>query len=201
MTGPPDSRRATPQTAADVLTTGAARWLRGTTVALAATGLGLVGHVAGGGSVLPTRPLLVLFAALVAGSVALSGRRWTLNPLLAVLLGTQVVFHVAFAGATHHLAGLDHQMMGAHNPSWRMTGAHVAAAVLTALLLRRGETWCWQLAALVTRPVRAARLLTSPSLVASSCWRPACANRVTALRSLLLVYAAPRRGPPVCPAH
>jgi hypothetical protein len=82
-----------------------------------------------------------------------------------------------------------------------MTTAHVAAAVLTGLLLRRGEAWCWQLALLVTGPVRAVRLFASPPPPATPVWRPVSDDRRPSLLSLLLVYAAPRRGPPACPAH
>src|SRR4051812_44125045 len=81
---------------------GAARWLRGATVGTVASAVALGGHVLGAGSAPGLLPLTGLTAAAVLVAVALSGVRWRLAPLLALLLGAQVAFHVAFAAGHAH---------------------------------------------------------------------------------------------------
>lgn len=190
--------------------TGPARLLRGSVVGLSATGLALLGHVVGGGALPPGVPLAVLGSAGVLVSVALSGRRWTLAPLLTVLLGSQVAAHVLLdsahpasavpaggAGAHRH-ALVDHAM--SPGASLTMLAGHVAATALTALLLRRGEAWCWRLAALVAAPVRAARLLTGPVPASDMPSLRGPVDRTLAIFSTLLATSQPRRGPPLAVA-
>jgi hypothetical protein len=176
-------------------TSGLLRVVRGTAVGTTAMSLAVAGHVVGGGS-LPPATAATLLGLTVAGSIALSGRRWTLSALATVLLGVQLVCHVALAGQATG-ASLTGHSHAAHGPSAWMLVAHVLAAAVTALLLRRGESWCWRLVALLRRPARVARLF-SPRPVLEPVGRlvPAADGAPALLRSLLLADAQPRRGPP-----
>src|SRR3954470_7564360 len=150
-----DAASPTPSAPAPAVpTAGALRVLRGTAVGATAMGLAVAGHVAGGGS-LPTLPTsFAVLSLAVAGSIALSGRRWSLAELLSVLLGVQVVFHVAFG---NHVVSSGAHSHAAHSLSVSMVTTHVLAASLAALALRRGESWCWQLTAFLRRPAQVMR--------------------------------------------
>jgi hypothetical protein len=177
-------------------TSGALRLARGAAVGTTAMGLALAGHVARGGALPTPTTAGALLALSVAGSVALSGRRWTASALLTVLLGVQVVFHIAF-GEHRAAAGVtDHQHV-ASGLSVSMVLAHVLAAMTAALLLRRGESWCWRLVALLSRPVHVARVFGSPAIPATLARPvPSADGPLPVLRSLQLADAHPRRGPP-----
>jgi hypothetical protein len=157
-------------------------------------GLALAGHVAGGGS-LPTLPTsFALLSLAAAGSIALSGRRWTFSELLTLLLGAQVFFHVAFGSHAMPAGAHSH---AAHGLSFSMVAAHTLAALVAALVLRRAETWCWRLTAFLGRPVQVVHAFASvavPDVVLASL--RAGEGQVRSLRSLLLADAQPRRGPP-----
>jgi hypothetical protein len=157
--------------------------------------LAVAGHVAGGGA-LPGATAASLLGLTVVGSVALSGRRWTFSALATVLLGVQLVCHVALAGpaTAANPAGHTH---ATHGTSASMLAAHVLAALATAVLLRRGESWCWRLVALLGRPAQVMRLFAAPPVAASRArLAPATKGATALLRSLLLADAQPRRGPP-----
>jgi len=176
-------------------TSGALRVVRGTAVGTTAMSLAAAGHVAGGGS-LPPATAAILLGLTVAGSVALSGRRWTFSALATVLLGVQLVCHVALAGHAT-AANLTNHSHAAHGTSASMLVAHVLAALVTAVLLRRGESWCWRLVALLGRPVQVARLFSTRPMLKRVARLVAAADGAPALlRSLLLADAQPRRGPP-----
>jgi hypothetical protein len=177
-------------------TSGVLRLLRGTTVGATAMGLALAGHVAGGGTLAASATSVAVFCLAVAGGVALSGRRWTLAELLTVLLGVQVVFHIAYG---NHAMGSVAVLHGhaAHGVSASMLLGHLLAALGAALVLRRGESWCWRLVALLGRPVLAVRAFDDLA-VPDVGLGPArtVESRLPVLRSLLLADAQPRRGPP-----
>ncbi len=158
-------------------------------------GLSVSGHILAGGALPAPATAATLLGVTAAGSIALSGRRWTVSALVSVLLGVQVVCHLALAGSpAGHLANHRH---AAHGASASMVAAHVLAAVVTAVLLSRGESWCWRLVALLSRPVHVAALLTARTPQAFGAPSPAPAvGSLPVLRSLLLGDAQPRRGPP-----
>jgi hypothetical protein len=166
------------------LTGGFGRWLRGSVVGLSATALATAGHALEGGPepAVPVTAGLVVAAVLV--SVALSRVRWRLGTLLGVLAAAQLVFHVALAGGVADTGA-----------GWSILAGHSAAALITALVLRRGEDACWRVADIVTRPARALRAV----LVVPPGFAPVLRGFEYAgtLRSRWsLLYAAPRRGPP-----
>ena len=189
---------AGPDAAATRPVAGAARWLRGATVGVVASTVSVGGHVLGAGSAPGLLPLAGLTSAAVLVAVALSGVRWRLTSLLALLLGAQVVFHVAFAAAHIHPAAPGHtaHLTGPGGVSGRMLALHLVAAVVTAVLLRRGEDVCWQLASAVARPVRVARLLVATAVAQQLPRLGAGLHGGRSMVSQLLVDTAPRRGPP-----
>jgi hypothetical protein len=170
----------------------ALRGLRGSVVGLSAAGLGVAGHAMAGG-MLPSGPMLaVATAGLVLLGVAMSARAWGLPSLLTVLVGAQLAFHVAMAGTSHAhaMAGMSHQ---GTVPGLEMAGAHLLAAVITAVLLLRGERWCEALIELLRRPLRAVLLTILPVL------RPREISIHTADTTYVichLAHSVSRRGPP-----
>ena len=178
---------------------GVLRSVRAAVVGLSASGLALLGHLAAGGTAPPPGQLVLAVLGVLVVSLALSARRWTLGPLLAVLLGSQALFHVAFSGA-----GAAHVHGGAHvtsasampgHPWLLMLVGHGVAALLTALLLRRGEEWLWGFVAVLARAWRVVRVAAE---------EPVCAHRTRAMSWSgdvrvvldLLEHAVARRGPP-----
>jgi hypothetical protein len=192
---------------AAALSSGAGRWARGGTVGLVAVGVALAGHVAGGASTPEPAALAAVALGAAFIGVALSGRQWTLGPLLSLLLGAQAVLHVMFGPgdpaapvvggiphAHHHAAAAataDHAALG-------MLPAHVLAVLITALLLRRGEQWCWAPARALARPLRIALLAGAPPVPPRS-GLPVTGQRPSSPRSLMLAAALPDRGPPAGP--
>jgi hypothetical protein len=141
MSLPAQAAAAGPVARAAPPVAGATRWVRGATVGWIASALSVGGHVLGAGGAPGLLPLTGLTSAAVLAAVALSGVRWRVASLLALLLGTQVVFHVVLAAAHAHPAVPAHSTHLAAAPgsvSGRMLALHLAAAVVTALLLRCG---------------------------------------------------------------
>jgi hypothetical protein len=178
---------------------GVLRSVRAAVVGLSASGLALLGHLAAGGTAPPPGQLVLVVLAVLVVSRALSARRWTIGPLLAVLLGSQALFHVAFsgAGAGHVHGGLQvagESAMPGHSGVLMLVG-HGVAALLTALLLRRGEDWLWGLVALLARAWRVVRVAAEEPVAAA---RSRAMPRSSDLPAVLdlLEHAVARRGPP-----
>ncbi|MGZ4429752.1 MAG: hypothetical protein ACXVXC_13450 [Nocardioidaceae bacterium] len=177
-------------------TAGVLRLARGGVVGTSAVTLSLVAHLLTGGAVPDAVRLAVLTLVATATCVALSGQRWRTPALLAVLLGAQAVFHVAFGGMAH--PGMTHPGMagmGGTDAGTAMLAAHVCAAVVVALLLRKGEDTCWRLVDLVTAPWRVADL--EPVMLPPDTGAEATPATAEGPRSpAWLAAVAPRRGPP-----
>jgi hypothetical protein len=169
--------------------------VRGTVVAMTAVLLGAGGHAAVT-RMIPSRTALLVAtcAALVVG-IGLSGRRWSLPALLAVLGGAQLAFHVALSGP--HDMGTMHDASGHPYSGSLMLAAHVLAAGVSAGVLERSEDWC----------ARVVDVLTRPS------WRPVLVHLAPVTSSPLPETGVPhpvgrrwwaeshqRRGPPASPA-
>ena len=188
------SRADLPGAAVDVL-----RSVRAAVVGLSASGLALLGHLAAGGTAPPPAQLVLAVLAVLVVSLALSARRWTVGPLLAVLLGSQVLFHVAFSGAgAAHVHGGPHVTSGSAMPGhpWLlMLVGHGVAALLTAWLLRRGEDWLWGLLALLARAWRVVRVAAEEPVGSPPIRATSRSGDVGAVLDLL-EHAVARRGPP-----
>lgn len=163
---------------------GAVPWARGSAVAAALFGLGLVG-------VRRPRHMGTVVACSVVGQSGLH---------LWLTLG-------AHAQPPAHQHG--HHMQGAPTGSYdsvAMAAAHALAAVLVAILLHRADAACWTLARGVAAVLDAARahvataraLFTRPRTV-GRLWPPVPVPAETgwsAATGPVLAYAVVRRGPP-----
>jgi hypothetical protein len=191
-------------------TSGVARLARvgvlgGTSMLLACAAHGLAGGR------LPSAGVLAV-AAILLGLVAVTvtARRCRPGLLLTVLSVQQVLLHLLFDAASTtgsdcrvvsvpggH-AQLSHAMTlcapgagmpadGSGAPSWAMWATHLAATVLTAWLLARGEAWLWRVAdriiaaAASPGPLRADRpavvLPSAPTVIAGAPAHSAAAPR------------------------
>jgi len=201
---------------------GAARASRGAVVGLVVIALAATAHLLGGGRTAPPSLGFVITSVLwIVACAALSRREWTFGRLLGCLGASQLAFH-AVLGAEHDAAAL--HWVGPHaaitgtmhagaalgapadpatimpSSSPSMVMAHVAAVILSALLLRHGEQLQLRIVELFAGLVRGFRFAARPRL------RAVCAPRIgdvagavlttqTRLTSLL------RRGPPWADHH
>ena len=178
---------------------GVLRSVRAAVVALSASGLALLGHLAAGGAAPPAGQLVLAVLAVLVVSRVLSVRRWTVGPLVAVLLGSQALFHIAFTGsaAAGHVHGGQHVAGGSPMPGHSgplMLVGHSVAALLTALLLRRGEDWLESLVGLATRAWRVVRAAAEEPVAARA--RGVTRSGDVPALPHLLEHAVARRGPP-----
>ncbi len=171
--------------------------VRSAVVGLSAIGLALLGHLTGGGATPEPGALTMPVIVVLLVSYGLSARRWTIGPLVALLLGAQVLFHVAFADATHshHAIFAGTGAMSPGHPALPMVAGHIAAAGLTALLLRRGENWLSSLVALLARAWRAARIAAVGPVDATRGVAGSPPGGLPAALDLL-EHVVARRGPP-----
>jgi hypothetical protein len=117
---------------------GAVRVLRGCALAVCCTLLALSGHVLGGGSVASVLAMLVVAAPLGAAFVVWADRQRGPVQLAAAAVGSQAAFHAVFTlcgGTALHHAPV----------ATEMAAGHVAAAVVAAWVLARGEAALWGL--------------------------------------------------------
>ncbi|TDD72142.1 hypothetical protein [Actinomadura rubrisoli] len=165
--------------------------------------LATLGHALASREAVPMWAVFAGFGAVLAVTLALAGHERSLATIVGGLLGGQFALHTLFASATepmrHHATALDAghgQGSGA-----TMTLAHVVAAVLAALWLRRGERAAWslarRLAAVADRPIRLllALLAVEPAEGPSRTAPVPAADAVMAIGRVLR-HQVVRRGPP-----
>lgn len=184
------------------------RALRGAAASAVAVVIAAVSHTIGGGT--PPAPWLVLAVALLSWPVAtaLVGRRPSVLRTSAAVAAAQVLLHVAFAAVGDGAPYLAHDAHSAHahaamalSPAPEMAMphldptmllAHAVAAIVTTVLLVRGE----RMLRAVARGIR--RLLTRPPIAAPRIVRPRTVA-VTAPAppiAVLFLSTLSRRGPP-----
>jgi hypothetical protein len=153
---------------------GALRLTRVALFALAAVGLAGAAHLIGGETVSPVAALIAVPAVMVVANLLGSARRGPISLIIAMGF-TQIALHIGFmaasltqachavqapmaemAGSAGHTSvvlscrpGMTHggTALGGLWPSPSMLLAHLGAAALLALLLARGESAVWALAA------------------------------------------------------
>lgn len=182
------------------------RVLRAGAATTAVLGLAVAAHVEGGGS-LPALPVLALLAALLLlVSAALTGRapgpvRW-----VGLLGGGQLALHHLLGGLAgtssctpvelhrHHtvLSCGEAAAQVAHGSSTSMVLAHVLATLVSAALLRHGETVLTFLASWLRPLWETPRAAAVPVAVAPAGSGPGRPARPTAY-----LASPPLRGPPV----
>lgn len=159
--------------------------------ALAATVLVMVGAVAAhtwAGGHLPDGPALIGLTALVLGCslLALRGTVPTLV-LLPVVAAAQAGLHTSFAmSTTSHAGHLDHAEPAA-TWGWQMLLAHLTVTALTAVVWHL----CSRAAVVVVSALRLVPTMVIRRPIRST---PTGAPRLSS--HLVLLVAAPRRGPP-----
>ncbi|MEU6746295.1 hypothetical protein ABZ914_08745 [Spirillospora sp. NPDC046719] len=173
-------------------------------VALATAGHDLASH-----EPVPGWAVLAGFGAALAVAVALAGHERSLPTIMGGLLGGQFALHTLFTSATEGMRDCDtaaHAGHAAATPAMHgsgtsMTVAHVAAAVVAAWWLRRGERAAWslarRLASAADRPIRLllALLLIEPAeRPVRTPVVPVAAGAIATGRALR--HQVVRRGPP-----
>lgn len=158
------------------------RLVRGALAATLASAVALGGHVLGGGDVPAAAGVLVPWWLSVTLCTLLAGSRFGLPRMAAAVVGSQLLFHALFVLGTggtgaafvdppgSHLGHVAtgsadhgaHLVEGAAGHSVHLLGAglpmqigHLVAALLTTMLLHRGETVLLHGASLVGRLWRA----------------------------------------------
>jgi hypothetical protein len=174
------------------------RAARAVVFATVCVALAVTGHMVASHSVVPPVAAGAGLVIMTGAGIALGGAERSLATIVGGLLGGQFMLHALFSAGEHgqHLA--HSHSMAPSSGGGAMTFAHVAAAVVSAWWLRRGERAVWRLArrvaAAVLRPARA--LLTPPLPVAAAPRHRAGPARESAPREALLRHVVVRRGPP-----
>ncbi|MFK4116158.1 hypothetical protein ACI2K6_16175 [Microbacterium sp. NPDC006705] len=196
-----------------------ARAARGGLVALFATFVALMSHVAGGGEVPGWLGLFVPLVLAAAVSTVILGHRLSMVRLTLSVTASQLLFHTLFTvGAPGGAASLDGYVHGHHHTAMIATEAaasavthdhggrtmwvaHAVAAVITVAGIYVGERSVLLAAAAVGEARawlrRKTAIVAAPSVVIpdGSLWVVAPAAR--ALRSLCVLPSDRRRGPPL----
>ncbi len=144
-------------------------------------------HSAAGGA-LPAFGLLVAAVTAFGLSTALTQRRFALPVVVAGMLGCQALMHVVLSATGSH---------GSHGaglvPSSSMIGAHLVAAVVTALVVCRLDDLveCWLSFWRALRTPLPSTALPSPDRGPQAPWRP-----IHAIAPSVHLTVVRRRGPP-----
>jgi hypothetical protein len=173
--------------------------------------LATLGHALTSAAEVPVWAIGAGFGGVLAVTLVLAGHERSLPTILGGLLGGQFVLHSLYAAATgpalpapdagsagHHVIA---EAPG-HESGLAMTLAHVAAAVVSAWWLRRGERAAWSLARriadLADRPVRVLLALFAGFEPAAAPPRISLIPAVgeTSTVGLVLRHVVVRRGPP-----
>jgi hypothetical protein len=196
---------------------GAFRGVRAAVLGLVCVALGLTGHLVGGGRAPSLWALLILGVPMGAVSLILTSRRRGLPAIGATVAVTQLSLHQALmwltAGPACAVTGDPHAHLGhgttapvLHCASMAGMGApagsvhfalgamllgHIAAGVVTTLVLAYGESLLWRAWGQIVRLPLGARVpvLAVRRLSVAGDWTPRAARVVAG--------PARRRGPPV----
>lgn len=171
------------------LCSGTGRAARAAAVAVVATLVAVLCHVAGGGTA-PTAATVALVLALAAPlCLWLSDRAWTTRQLVAVFLLAQGFLHGVAVFTTPHHAMADTSTAG-------MLGWHLVATAVSVAVVRHGESCLWATAdALGLRAYRIA-LVPRPLPAVGETWQPVAVGE-TPPDHQHHIRACPLRGPPL----
>jgi hypothetical protein len=178
------------------------RVVRSAAVGASGAALAAAAHVTAGGQTPALVAVTLSAVALAAGAYAAAGGALGVARLLALLLAAQALLHAAFeltapAGTGHAHHGGD---AGALTPAGEgaMIAAHVAATLVLALLLARGEAWLLGAGRLAVGLVRRLARADRPAPVGLAVRVIRLALPLVRSQPSLrpLAGAASRRGPP-----
>ncbi|GAB2820857.1 hypothetical protein GCM10022221_18510 [Actinocorallia aurea] len=164
------------------------RLARAAAFAAVCVSLTLTGHWAASGDPIDPWTIAVAFFGVTGVAHLLAGHERGLPLILGALLGGQFALHSLLA-TDHHspLTEPDGSVNG------HMMAAHAAAALLSALWLRRGERAFWALARRLVPPLR---LVPARVPTPVEPGRPACSERQGLPKTALLRHCLVLRGPP-----
>ncbi|GAA2042444.1 hypothetical protein GCM10009800_31270 [Nocardiopsis rhodophaea] len=177
--------------------------------ACVSTGLSAGGHAAAAGHDVAPAGLAAGFLTVLALAWSAAGRERGFAEILAAMLCSQLAFHLIFSVATPGTAAADagghHSHAVAAGPtegmSPGMVAAHLAAAIISAGWLRRGEAAAFALvrriATAVLTILRFPRATAAPIMGAPA---PPPRGPARSARTDLLRHTLVQRGPPVRPA-
>ena len=162
------------------------RAVRGAALVGLSTQIAVAGHVLGGGE-MPDLAALFSVAGLLAGVVyGLAKKRLRFLPVLGVMAGAQVLFHLLFTLSTHHPMPTN---------LTTMVLFHVLAAVGSAALLSHGDRLLFELCAAVQRLLR--RVFRGrPAVGMAVGWTALVRVGTVRVHRSELATASGRRGPP-----
>lgn len=168
----------------------AAAQLRGTVVGALSGALSIAAHGLGGGSAFPGDEAIVLLvaaSAVVGAAVAsLRSRRGPLVLLALMLAAGQGIGHFTLTLASEHAHGLQ--------LTPQMLGAHAAATIVGAVLIRAAERSLLSLLGSVLRVVVA--VLSAPPVPHIRRWTPTVLRRLDPTGARVALVAGGTRGPP-----
>ncbi len=201
---------------------GVSRGVRAAVLGVVCVALALTGHLLGGGRAPSLWGLLILGVPMGAVSLALTSRRRGLPAIGVTVAAAQLFLHEALmwltAGPGCVVSGDPHAHLGhgsaapvvdctgmtgmatstasAHFSLTAMLLGHMAAIVVSTLVLAYGESLLWRLGArLVRRPVAGSMLVLPVRRVAAL--RPRTAARARVVAGPALLRGPPRMAPVV----
>jgi hypothetical protein len=172
------------------------RAARAVVFATVCVGLAITGHMTVSGAPVPPLAAAGGLLGLTVAGVALAGTERSLATILGGLLGGQFLLHALFTAAQQGQHLTHGHPMSPSSGGTAMTAVHVAAAVVSAWWLRRGERAVWGLAERLAAVVIRRVLLPAPARVPAP---PSPLVTVTGAiepRETLLRHVVVRRGPP-----
>jgi len=172
------------------------RAARAVVFATVCVGLAVTGHMMISQAPVPPMAAAGGLAGVTVAGLALAGTERSLATILVGLLGGQFMLHALFTAAQEgqHLA--HGHPMSASSGGAAMTFVHVAAAVVSAWWLRRGERAVWALAKRVAAGVIRRVLPPAPPPVLLTRPLGAPVARTGTPGRVLLRHVVVRRGPP-----
>ena len=178
------------------------RAARAVVFATVCVGLAITGHMMVSHAPVPPLAAVGGLLGLTVVGAALAGTERSLATILFGLLGGQFMLHALFTAAQQGQHLTHGQTMPPSSGDAAMTFVHVAAAIVSAWWLRRGERAVWDLAKRVaSRVVRRVLLPVPPRVSPLPCPVLAVAGAVKPCGAFLR-HSVVRRGPPApLPAH
>ncbi|MGP4018573.1 hypothetical protein [Saccharopolyspora sp. 5N708] len=176
-------------------TQGALRVLRGVGLATTSASLSVAAHVAAGGAVPDPGTTVVITALLAGAGVALADRKRGSWGILGALGISQLALHVFLQLVASHQGGIGYP--GLPFSPLAMTLGHLAAVLLTGLVLARAERALFVVAhllgSILPRKSTPLPVVTAP--------RTVCIPAITVRTLAQLIYQRihARRGPPKSP--
>jgi len=172
------------------------RVARAVVFATVCVGLAITGHMMVSQAPVPPAAAVGGLLGLTAVGAVLAGTERSLATILVGLLGGQFMLHALFTAAQQgqHLA--HGRSMSPSSGDTAMTFVHVAAAVVSAWWLRRGERAMWDLAKRVAAGVIRRVVLPAPVRVSAVPSPLSAATGTVEPRDTFLRHVVVRRGPP-----